>query len=591
MKKLLIACLCLIALPVLATAQALYPSSPDWTSLDTQRSTGGAFADIDNDGWLDFVVANGNDMNRQYVAVYYNKGDGTFPTLPDWQATDQTYNGHLDVADVNGDGWIDVGVVHLVSSAQGRSAAKLYLNNNGTLSSQPDWSSNEEAYSFGISFGDINCDGRPDMAVATGWAYSPAKYYKNYVYMNVNGQLESSASWQSDVVTTDQGALFCDADNDGWMDLAFTGANFENRLFRNVNGTLSATPVWESTDSSGQDGIMMTAGDVDNDGYIELYTTDNSQMGGGRFHQYSGTPVNYFTTNATWTYYEGYCSSVALADVDADHDLDLATGAWWDYTRLFFNNGSGFGSPGWSSGPSSVIEKIVFGDIDPTPYSLKRTVNKFAPDGGRRLFHLTRKQIQSVESVTLDGTQLDPSQYMVSREFGWITVHAAPVTELVVNFTYSVSLDMGITNWDASIGNYLYYNDREHEWLSASAGSISASTGGTCDFSMQNGIEDAGRKYLLLGGATGSSPGYPLPGGMAVLPINWDIFTDLVFAYVNTSLFTNFLGTLDASGNATAQLVAPPLTPSTVGTILTFAFVVNGPFDFASNPVEVEIVP
>jgi len=439
----------------------------------------------------------------------------------------------------------------------------------------------------------VNNDGRPDLAVATGWAYSPATYYKNNVYMNINGQLETSASWQTDVVTIDQGALFLDADDDGWMDLVFTGANIQTRMYRNVNGTLSATPVWQSTDAGNQDGIMMTAGDVDADGNIDLFTTDNSQMGGGLFREYSGLPVNYFTTTATWTYNECYCSALALADVDADTDLDLATGAWWDYSRLFFNNGSGFTSPGWSCSysTSSVVEKIVFGDIDPTPFTVKQVTNRFPPDGSRRLFHLSRKQIQSVESVMLDGQPLDPSQYTVSREFGWITVYNAPVVELAVDFTYSVSLDMGITNWDADIGNYLYYNQREHEWLSVSPDTVSAGIGGTCDFSLQSGSEDAGRKYLLLGGVTGSSPGYPLPGGLAVLPINWDVFTDLVFAYVNTALFVDFMGILDASGSAAASLVAPALPPTSVGAVMTYSYVVSNPFDFASNPVEVEIVP
>ena len=42
------------------------------------------------------------------VNVYYNNGDGTLPTTASWQSNDFGYNGHLDIADVNGDGNIDI---------------------------------------------------------------------------------------------------------------------------------------------------------------------------------------------------------------------------------------------------------------------------------------------------------------------------------------------------------------------------------------------------------------------------------------------------------------------------------------------------
>ena len=53
---------------------------------------------------------------------------------------------------------------------------------------------------------------------------------------------------------------------------------------------------------------------------------------------------------------------------------------------------------------------------------------------------------------------LDPSEYTVSREHGWITVYAAPTVSVEVSYNYSRSLDMVISNWDPNIGNYLYYN-------------------------------------------------------------------------------------------------------------------------------------
>ena len=202
-----------------ASAQQVYPTVPDWVSADTPVSTGGALVDLDRDGWLDLVVANGNDMAQEPVTVYYNQGDGTFPLTPDWQSADTAYHGHLDVADVNGDGWPDVAVAVLGEFSTIDHAVKLYLNNNGTLSSLPDWQSDELANAFGCAFGDVNNDGRPDLAAATGWAYSPQHFFSQYVWINTGGMLSATASWSSADDDHLQGVTWCDANRDGWLDL------------------------------------------------------------------------------------------------------------------------------------------------------------------------------------------------------------------------------------------------------------------------------------------------------------------------------------------------------------------------------------
>ena len=578
----------------LAPGQVVYPSNPDWISKDTPYSTGAAFADINRDGFLDLVVSNGNDMAIEKVAVYLNRGDGTYPDQPSWQSQDSAYNGHLDVADVNGDGWPDVAVVHLLNNGAGNCAAKLYLNNSGTLSSLPDWKSSEVARSFGVAFGDVNNDGRPDLAVATGWAYNPQQAYSNYVYVNQNGQLPTTATWSSADVTTDQGALWVDADRDGWLDLAITGAKKNTRVYRNLGGTLDPNPIWNTTDNPNQDAIMMAAGDVTGDGLEDLFVTDNNQLSGGSgyFRQYDGLASGYYTTIPTWSYFEGYGSAIALADVDADGDLDAATGGWWDHTRLFMNSGTGIpANPTWSSGVTSVVEKIVFGDVDPTPDSVKRFTNRFPAAGSQQLFHLSRRHLQEVLSVTLDGQALTPDRYTLHREWGWITVDTAPASELVVTFTWSDSLDMAVANWDSSKGNYLYYNLSDPSWLTASATQISISVGGSVDFELDAGPENAGRGYLVFGGVSGTTPGTPLPGGMAVLPVNWDVFTNIVLSLAGTPVFDRFLGTLNGNGEASAKLDTLGPVSGAAGITLSFAYALAAPFDFASNPVEVDLVP
>jgi hypothetical protein len=445
----------LLAAALPAGAQVPYPTTPDWISADTQVSTGGALVDLDRDGWLDLVVANGNDMAQQHLAVYYNQGDGTFPPTPDWQSADTAYHGHLDVADVNGDGWPDVAVAVLGEFNTIDHAAKLYLNTGGTLSSTPDWQSDELANAFGCAFGDVNNDGRPDLAAATGWAYSPQHFFSQYVWINTGGMLSSSASWSSDDDDHLQGVTWCDANRDGWLDLVGVASGAQTRVYANLGGTLETTASWSTTDSPNQDAIMAVCGDVTGDGIDDLIVTDNTQLGGtGRFRQYDGNPAGFFATTYGWSYLEGNGSAVALADVDGDGDLDLATGAWWDHTRLFLNGGSGLPvAPQWSSGGTSVVEKIIFGDVDGN--GLRSAVESLPATGGH-LFQLAHRPIQEVVAVRRDGVALGPGEYTLHRDSGWITAAVAPTVSLEVDYLWSLAPDMAVTNWDNNVGNFLY---------------------------------------------------------------------------------------------------------------------------------------
>jgi len=113
----------------------------------------------------------------------------------------------------------------------------------------------------------------------------------------------------------------------------------------------------------------------------------------------------------------------------------------------------------------------------------------------------------------------------------------------------------------------------------------------TVGFYLDAEAVNANRNYLLLASASGTVPGIALPGGLATMPLNWDNVTDLVVMNINSPVFSQFMGTLDANGEATAQLnTLGALDPATVGMDLYFAFACNGPWDFVSNPVAVEIV-
>jgi|GEM_PF-2002590 len=115
-------------------------------------------------------------------------------------------------------------------------------------------------------------------------------------------------------------------------------------------------------------------------------------------------------------------------------------------------------------------------------------------------------------------------------------------------------------------------------------------SGSSVNFSLEAGTANMGRNYLLVGSVSGTSPGTPLPGGIITIPLNRDWFTDYVLDNLNNAVFQDFWGMLDSSGNGSATLSAPPI-PTWIGRKINFAYALPGPWDFVSNPIEIEVVP
>jgi hypothetical protein len=441
--------------------QVPFPQNPDWISTDvTSVSTGGAFADINRDGWLDFVVANGNDISIQKVVVYYNNGSGTFPATPNWQSADIDYHGHLDVGDVNGDGWLDVAVSVYIGQAGFNSPGKvkLYLNNGGTLSSNPDWISGDLVYTFSCAFGDADDDGDLDLAVAGGESYynhpeQPRIYYNN------GGTLESLPSWKATISQYSYDVNWADFDNDGDLDVVFNGEGNPNRIFENVNGVISPTPVWQSTDAS-QYANSLFVGDVNNDGYLDLAISDNSQLGGsGRFKIYLNNNGTLNTTPFWTSTFSGYGSGINLTDIDNDNDVDLITGGWWQPVRIYLNSSGTFtAAPQYTSTSTSVVEVIVMGDVDND--AIEDVQENFVSDGLKKLFYLSRIPLQKLSRIIVETDTLQFNQYCYDLENGWVMLAVQPDSgaNILVEASVSWDIDMGITNWDQNKGNYLYLN-------------------------------------------------------------------------------------------------------------------------------------
>ena len=144
------------------------------------------------------------------------------------------------------------------------------------------------------------------------------------------------------------GAVAGDFDGDGWVDLFVTRASQTDVLYRNKHdGTfedISSTSGFSTVISSGG----AVAGDLDNDGDLDIYVTAYDAR---RFYLYINDGTGHFSEQAVArgadipVPYGSMGQSAAVGDYDRDGYLDIITGDWGYPTsvsasRLLRNMGS-----------------------------------------------------------------------------------------------------------------------------------------------------------------------------------------------------------------------------------------------------------
>jgi hypothetical protein len=418
-----------------------YAATPDWESEDWGHGTGGAWADIDGDGHLDWVVAYGNDMQAGPLTVHYG-GDGALSELADWTSEGEAYHGHIAVGDVDGDGHTDVVTALFIGPLgfDSPGGIALYLNEGGNLPDHPSWQTSEELYCFSVALGDIDNDGDLDLAAATGEPY----YHEpepDLLWLNQGGWFEDPPAWRSAEPSHSMDVAFVDIDRDGALDLAFARDGGPHALYRNEGSGLDASlpetePGWEA-DGEAFEGNTVDFGDVDGDGWLDLVISDNQQRGGpGTVGIYRGPELERIWESADPPAYQ---SAVALADLDDDGDLDLAAGAWWGALRLYRNDGqAGLATlPSFTSASElPVMEAFAFHDLDGEA-SVEIEISGEGP-----LLALPRPcQITSVSQPGVVGD-------------GWFTTPSSDPVELRCRGTREP--DLAITDWNPNRGNLIF---------------------------------------------------------------------------------------------------------------------------------------
>jgi hypothetical protein len=128
--------------------------------------------------------------------------------------------------------------------------------------------------------------------------------------------------------------------------------------------------------------------------------------------------------------------------------------------------------------------------------------------------------------------------------------------------------------------------------LSSLSPSLSASAGGVLHLDLNVGPGGAGVAYAVIGGISGSAPGTILAPGFTV-PVAFDGITSALISLLNTPLFSNAAGLLDAQGAARATLTMPPgiLSPLVLRNFTWGAFGMDSQPRFVTNAWTTAIVP
>ncbi len=239
--------------------------------------------------------------------------------------------------DINGDGWDDIFISNGPSTGENN---MLYLNNqDGTFTTvQDDPIVNDGAKSDGASFGDADNDGDLDAYVVT-WYGQKNNYYlgqdDNFVSINNSNLTEAS--------TYSETASWGDMNNDGWLDLYITNSagNKQNQLFQN-SGDGNFIEITNGPHvSSNQASRSVDWIDYDNDGDSDIFVTnENNQKNELYQNQGNGEFVKITDLDPLNTSKNSAGSS--WADIDNDGDFDLFVANYQSQeNQLFLNNNDG----------------------------------------------------------------------------------------------------------------------------------------------------------------------------------------------------------------------------------------------------------
>jgi hypothetical protein len=252
---------------------------------------GVAIGDINNDGLPDiFFTANQADNK-----LYLNKGNWKFEDITLKAGVKGIHKWHTGVtmADVNGDGWLDIYVCNSGDIKDDDRANELYIN-------QKDGTFKEEAHKYGLDdkglstqaiFFDYDHDGDLDCYVLNN-SFRPIESFgfnKNLrnireetgghrLYKNINGKffdVSAEAGIYGSQIGFGMGITVGDVNNDGWDDIYVANDFFEkDYLYINQKNGKFKEVIDDAMGHLSNTSMGTDMMDVNNDGYLDIFTTD-----------------------------------------------------------------------------------------------------------------------------------------------------------------------------------------------------------------------------------------------------------------------------------------------------------------------------